>query len=583
MKKLHIYISVLSAMLALAACHKPEYKIPDEGSVTIGFTSFTGKFLDDDRDENLFKSETDEVNHIITIVFPYTYPANSTQNLVEEDLKKVKVTANLDPGCSIEPGILFMDLTKDNPITVVNQRGDRQEWTVRGEIRKSAECSVTSYKLAIDGTSGIIIDSKGTISIPAFDPLVPQKAEIELSFGASITSSINPATDDCDYDAGFKFTVTAQDGTTSREYTVSTTIPDKLSSGMRAGSAKILWTVKLKETYKLENPLMMNSMAVLKDYIVLNTRNEDLLVVSRKDGSKVGTITLPFLSDEAHPNFKITSDDNDNILITSLSAGVGTLKVYRIKGIHGTPELYISCPTGYYKALDKNGNEYDALNQLGRSISVSGSLDGDAVITIPITNGQNIYKFRRWTVGDGVLDTEFEDVEMVDEAITGAWNYACDVIGSDPSNPKADYFVASYAMISPGDGTNNRAGLWMEGSTNRIRCHSPYRSVNWVSSSADYQEFNGGRFVVMNSANGFTWGSDDIVYMYDLSESTLENIAWSCEPAIYGAYKTIGEANGSQTGDCQFGGVSEDGYFMYLYFFFTGGQMVAVQFDCLDI
>ena len=80
MKKLHIYISVLSAMLALAACHKPEYKIPDEGSVTIGFTSFTGKFLDDDRDENLFKSETDEVNHIITIVFPYTYPANSTQN-----------------------------------------------------------------------------------------------------------------------------------------------------------------------------------------------------------------------------------------------------------------------------------------------------------------------------------------------------------------------------------------------------------------------------------------------------------------------------------------------------------------------
>lgn len=583
MKKLHIYISVLSAMLALAACHKPEYKIPDEGSVTIGFTSFTGKFLDDDRDENLFKSETDEVNHIITIVFPYTYPANSTQNLVEDDLKKVKVTANLDPGCSIEPGILFMDLTKDNPITVVNQRGDRQQWIVRGEIRKSNECSVISYKLAVDGTSGIIIDSKGTISIPAFDPLVLQKAEIELSFGASITSSINPATDDCDYNAGFKFTVTAQDGTTSREYTVSTTIPDKLSSGMRAGSAKILWTVKLKEAYNLQKPLMMNSMAVLKDYIVLNTRNEDLLVVRRKDGSKVGTISLPFLSDEAHPNFKITSDDNDNILITSLSAGVGTLKVYRIKGKDGTPELYISCPTGTYKAVDSKGNEYDALNQLGRGISVVGSLDEDAVITIPITNGQNIYKFRRWTVKGGVLNTEFEDVEIVDEAVAGTWNYACDVIGSDPGNPKADYFVASYALISPGDGTNNRAGLWMEGATNKVRCHTPYRSVNWVSSAADYQEFNGGRFVVMNSANGFTWGSDDIVYMYDLAESTLENIAWSCEPAIYGAYKTIGEANGNQTGDCQFGGVSEDGFFMYLYFFFTGGQMVAVQFDCLDI
>ena len=82
---------------------------------------------------------------------------------------------------------------------------------------------------------------------------------------------------------------------------------------------------------------MMTSMAVIKDYIVLNTRNEDMMVVNRKTGAKEGTIKLPFKSSLG--NFKATGDSSDNILVTNLDSK--EIVVYRIKGINGTPTEYI--------------------------------------------------------------------------------------------------------------------------------------------------------------------------------------------------------------------------------------------------
>lgn len=562
MKHLSKYFAVALSALFMASCQQPDFKV-SEAEATKAINSITASFIDDTSEENHFKSEIDYDNHVITIVFPYTYPANTKYNLTEDDLKKVKVVANLDDNCFIEPSILIMDLTQDNIITVINQKKERTDYIVRGEIRKSNACVVTAFKLVDENLVGVVNESTKVISIIKDEAPAKQLAEVELSFGATITGT-DPTKVACDYSKDVKFTVTAQDGKTTAEYTVKVQLPSTLEKGMRPGSGKILWNNKIVDTYAPATPLMMTSMAVIKDYIVLNTRNEDMMVVNRKTGAKEGTIKLPFKSSLG--NFKATGDSSDNILVTNLDSK--EIVVYRIKGINGTPTEYIRYNVG--------GKSY------GRGISVIGSLDKDAVITMPRYEDAGWY-FLRWTVTGGVLNTEPELVTINSSVSAGGWVYNCDVVATDPSNPKSDYFVNSYAKLTGGTTANvDRGTIWIDGATNKDKCHSPYTSSNWVRNALDYVKFNGVGYLIANSVNSFTWGADDMIYLYDLGDANLDNIVWKSEVGIYGSMSNINQANGNACSDVALR-LSDNGYYMYAYFFFAGGQLVCVQFDCLDM
>ena len=562
MKHLSKYFAVALSALFMASCQQPDFKV-SEAEATKAINSITASFIDDTSEENHFKSEIDYDNHVITIVFPYTYPANTKYNLTEDDLKKVKVVANLDDNCFIEPSILIMDLTQDNIITVINQKKERTDYIVRGEIRKSNACAVTAFKLVDENLVGVVNESTKVISIIKDEAPAKQLAEVELSFGATITGT-DPTKEACDYSKDVKFTVTAQDGKTTAEYTVKVQLPSTLEKGMRPGSGKILWNNKIVDTYAPATPLMMTSMAVIKDYIVLNTRNEDMMVVNRKTGAKEGTIKLPFKSSLG--NFKATGDSSDNILVTNLDSK--EIVVYRIKGINGTPTEYIRYNVG--------GKSY------GRGISVIGSLDKDAVITMPRYEDAGWY-FLRWTVTGGVLNTEPELVTINSSVSAGGWVYNCDVVATDPSNPKSDYFVNSYAKLTGGTTANvDRGTIWIDGATNKDKCHSPYTSSNWVRNALDYVKFNGVGYLIANSVNSFTWGADDMIYLYDLGDANLDNIVWKSEVGIYGSMSNINQANGNACSDVALR-LSDNGYYMYAYFFFAGGQLVCVQFDCLDM
>lgn len=562
MKHLSKYFAVALSALFMASCQQPDFKV-SEAEATKAINSITASFIDDTSEENHFKSEIDYDNHVITIVFPYTYPANTKYNLTKDDLKKVKVVANLDDNCFIEPSILIMDLTQDNIITVINQKKERTDYIVRGEIRKSNACAVTAFKLVDENLVGVVNESTKVISIIKDEAPAKQLAEVELSFGATITGT-DPTKVACDYSKDVKFTVTAQDGKTTAEYTVKVQLPSTLEKGMRPGSGKILWNNKIVDTYAPATPLMMTSMAVIKDYIVLNTRNEDMMVVNRKTGAKEGTIKLPFKSSLG--NFKATGDSSDNILVTNLDSK--EIVVYRIKGINGTPTEYIRYNVG--------GNSY------GRGISVIGSLDKDAVITMPRFEDAGWY-FLRWTVTGGVLNTEPELVTINSSVNAGGWVYNCDVVATDPSNPKSDYFVNSYAKLTGGTtASEDRGTIWIDGATNKDKCHSPYTSSNWVRNALDYVKFNGVGYLIANSVNSFTWGADDMIYLYDLGDANLDNIVWKSEVGIYGSMSNINQANGNACSDVALR-LSDNGYYMYAYFFFAGGQLVCVQFDCLDM
>lgn len=555
MKKINSILAVLTAFLfILGGCQQVEDLTPSVSRY--GINSLKASFYGDESSENNFSSEIDYESNTITIVFPYNYPRTSSNVLTMDALKNVRIEANLDDNVTVSPPLLYMDLTKENFITVTDQSKTKKDYKIVAEIRKSAEARITDFSLNTLGISGIIDEDNKTISLISIEEIGEVLAEVSISHGASI--SPDPTSTALNYDQDLALTVTAQNGVDKVVYTVHKDVPNKVDRGMRNGSAKILWSKKLQSDLGITTLHNTTSLAVTKDYVVLNTRNEPGMLLDRKTGTKVGTMPNMGAIQGGLTNFFATADDGDNILISNLAPNAGTYKVWRFKGVNASPELYIDWSASGSTAI-------------GRKLSVKGSLDGDAIITAALMGAAK--SFARWQVKDGVLLSQTPEIIAIN-GIEGAWNNNADVVPTDPADLTADYFVSYYAAP--------RKFAWVDGKTNTIKAQGPEISGNWIQNAADNTLFNGNPYAVNMSINSFTWGSDDKVYLHDASAvTTFTEPIWTTPIGTYGG-KDNGGQNASGTGDAILK-VSNDGYYMYLYFMFTNGCVVCVQYDCIDM
>lgn len=548
-------ISAIAFLMGVSACHSPEeFKPTVERNI---INSLTLSFLDDDSDDNSFTSEIDYVNHVITIVFPYNYPRLSDNVLQMSDLTKMRVTADLDNNVYVYPTLLFLDMTKENVITVKDQSGTSTEYKIVAEIRKSDECAITKFNLTSLGLSGIINESAKTISLISVESIGEAVADVSISHGATI--SPDPATIALNYDQEQKLTVTAQNGTSQSVYTVKKEIPSKIAAGLRANSAKLLWAKKLTDV-GITSSNMTTGIAVTNDYVVINDRgNSNAIYLDGKTGANVGAINISSFAGSL-TNFYATADEGDNILFTNFVASSGAVTMWRVRGVNGTPEKYI---------------EFNATAPIGRKISIQGSLDGNAIITAPYyaTAGQ----FARWQVVNGELKSQTPDL-VISQGL-GSWGNNADVIYSDPTDPTSDYFAAFYSTP--------RNLCWFNGKTNTIKHNGPAISANWIQNAVDYKVFNKVAYVLSNSVNSFTWGTDDSIYLFDLAGNSLDNQPINFGNGglgINGSYgaKALGGVNANGTGDVALK-VSANGYYLYIYFMFTNGYVGCVQCDCIDM
>ncbi len=542
---------IAGVFLGLQSCQKVADLTPPVSRE--GINNITASFENDNSSENVFTSEIDHQNRVITIVFPYNYPRTSQNVLTMDDLSRVRVVANLDDNVTITPSLLFMDLRKDNYITIKDQAKSEKQYKVVAEIRKNSEARITNYELPSLGITGVINEEQKTISLISIEPIGNAMADVSISHGATI--SPDPEKTTLNYDQELQITVTAQNNVDKTIYTVKKAVPKKIPLGLRAGSAKILWAKKLNTDLGISVLNLTGGLAATKDYVVLNTRGLNSIYLDRKTGNVAGTINLGSHAGNL-TNFYNTADDNDNILVCNLAPNAGAFKILRIKGVNGTPEPYI---------------EWNGGLALGRKISVKGSLDGNAIITAPVLAAGN--QFARWQVINGVLQSQVPTIVTI-SGIGGSWNNNADVVYTDPANINSDYFAAYYAAPYK--------FAWVNGATNAIKAFGPAIVSNWISNAADYTVFNGNGYAVQNSINSFTWGSDDAIYLYDAgSASSFTSAIWSAPIGTYGG-KDNGGQNANGTGDVALK-VSDNGYYMYLYFMFTNGQVVCVQFDCIDM
>ncbi len=554
-KNILLLVGILcSALIALNGCQPVEDLTPSVSRH--GINNITASFYGDERADNVFNSEIDYENGIITIVFPYNYPRTSENVLTMSDLTKVRVEANLDDNVTISPALLYFDLTKENYITVTDQSKTKRDYKIVAEIRKSAEAIITDFGLGSLGVAGIIDEENKTISLISIDPIGEVLADASISHGATIDP--DPRAIALNYDEEVTVTVTAQDGVSKSVYTIRKEVPNKVDFGMRQGSARILWTKKIQADLGISTLHMTTGLAVTKDFVVVNTRNESSIYLDRRTGAPVGTMPNMGQIVGSLTNFFATADNGNNILVCNLAPNDGTFKVWKIEGVEGTPELFID--------WNQSGD-----TAIGRKLSVKGDLDGDAIITAAILGDART--FARWQVVDGILLSQVPEIVAI-QGVDAAWWNNADVVATDPSNPTGDYFVSYYALP--------RKFAWVDGNTNTFKAVGPEINSNWIQNAADHVIFNNCPYAASNSVNSFTWGSDDRAYLFDASGvSIFTEPVWSAPVGLYGG-KENGGQNVNGTGDVILK-VSDDGYYMYLYFMFTNGVIVCMQFDCIDM
>lgn len=545
-----LIIALASILFVLNGCQSPEDLTPPVSRD--GINSITASFVGDESSENSFSSEIDHDNGIITIVFPYNYPTNSNKVLTLSELSKMRVSANLDDNVTISPALLYMDLTKENHITLTDQTKMKREYKVVADIRKSAQSAITAFELIEPGLVGVVNEDTKIISIIAIDEIEPTLAKVSLSHGA--TMSPDPTIEKMDYNAEVKITVTAQNGTSTSVYTVKKDVPAKVEIGMREGSGKVLWAKKLQSDLGIVPLNLTGGLAVTKDHVVINTRGEESIYLNRKTGEKEGTLNMSSIVGSL-TNFYNTADDDGNIFVNNLAPNAGSFKIWRIKDVTSTPELYI---------------EYNGGEALGRKISIKGSVDKDAIITAPIY-GEGKH-FLRWEVKNGALVSTTPEKLTISGIEGAAWWDNADIVYSNPSDVNSDYFAAYY--------TPPRKLAWVDGVTHAVKAWGPEISGNWIVNAVDHAMFNNNAYVVQNSINSFTWGSDDTILLFDASSTnSISTPIWKAPIGTYGGKDNAGQ-NANGTGDVVLK-VSDDGYYMHLYFMFTNGQVVCVQFDAI--
>lgn len=552
-------IFVFAALLAvLSGCHEPEELIPSVSAD--GINSITATFADGTGE---FKGYITEGSDEIVIPIPYYFPESSDNQITESQITKMRVTANLDDNVMISPALLYLDLTKENVITLTDQVKAQKQYKIKGEIRKSTACLLEEFKLPSLGMTGVINEVTKTISLVAIEQLEPALAEITMSYHASI--SPDPTAVALDYNSDVEFTVTAHDGVTTNVYTVKKEVPSKLTYGIRPGSAKLMFAKQLKADLAITTDNLTGGIAATGDYIVLNTRNANSVYINAKTGEKVGEIDLGSIKGSL-TNFYNTADADGNVLICNLAPNAGSFKIWKLTSIPGTPELMI---------------EWNGGVAVGRKFSINGSINGDAIITAPIlAAGQ---KIARWTIVGGTLTSQTPEIVTM-SGLTKGWTTNVDVVQTSSKDITSDYFVASYS---------DNTFAWVDGLTNTVSKKLDVISTNYIPSAVDHIGFNNAKYVTLNWINSFSWGAADAVWLLDVSDKTnfegnletktCNSVVWECDRNVYGG-KSVTPAviNANGTGDVALR-VSEDGYYMYLYFMFTNGYVVGYQFDCIDM
>lgn len=567
-KKYLYACAALAATLFMGSCADEEHVATTADrtgitSLTAYFTS--GEYRDKTAVQWYVDGSDDKTDYVIPV--PYYFPEES-DNSTAEAMKAMKVVAKLENNCTIEPGLGVLDLTKKNEFTYTDSKGQSHKITISGEQTRSSKCAMKSFIVNGEMTGVIDEDSK-TISLVTADDLSACTAEVVLDAHATI--SPDPA-EAHDFNDGFEFTVTADNGTDKAVYKVVKNVPPKTDAGYAPGSEKLMFALDMTMLGVTSAPENVHpTLAAVGKFVVLNLGNGSAPQYFLKTtGSKQGEVNLG----SAKATGAITSDVVGNMLICNYAESGQTLEIYKTDDVTKAPTKIIS----YKNMLGV---------AIGARLHVQGDLNKNAVITATPNACNNAI---RWIVKDGKVG-EPENLLLGIPAWGGLDGIAkvCALDAEGSKGAIADYYQGGvcqmYYMPTWSSATNlvqeTDGGAW-----------------GYNTGATDVRDFNNSRYIALFEMGYWpNWGLPGSVFLYDASNpnsvtgavrsSSALKYQWTRNPddATQGdvpdLFGSVGYAADNRFADVLLT-PSADGYFLYIYYASnTHLSFGGLQVDCI--
>lgn len=548
---------MLALALAFTGCAEEENVAPtaNREGITSLSAYFTSGTYQDKLAAQLSTTSSETTDYVIPI--PYYYPEESDY-VPSEDMKAMKVTAKLENNCFLSPGLGVLDLTKKNEFTYTNPYGEQKKITISGQLTHLNKCAIKSFMAEPGDLSGVIDEDSKTISLVTMDDLSKMTADIVLDPHATI--SPDPSVPH-DFNDGFEFTVTADNGVDKSTYKVMKQIPQKMDNGYRAGSEKELF-VNDMTTLGVKDPNAIHpTLACVGNFVVLNLGDGSVPQYFRKaTGSKVGTIALG----EAKATGAIASDNVGNMLICNFADNGQTLNIYKTNDVTKAPTKLISYTNGLGVGI-------------GARLHVQGDLNSNAVITATPYSCNNAI---RWIVKDGRVGNP-ENI-LMSVAAWGAQDDAAKVVGVDAEGKNGsivDYYQGGACQMYYLSDWKTSANLVQNNSGN---------AWGYNTAAIDVRPFNKARYLALFEMGYWPdWGLTGHIYLYDASNPASVTGTTDGSSMLKYAY-TIPDNFGSvgYASDGRFADVlvtpSEDGYFLYIFYASnTHLSFGGIQVDCI--
>lgn len=571
------------AMLALAsACHQPEYVQPtaDRQGITslaayFAFGPYEGQELG-----RLEIADPDVDRYVIPI--PWYFPETS-DDITTPYLTRVRVRASLEANCKIEPALSVLDLTEENHFTYTDATGTSRNIIITGERVKSSKCELLSFSLKRPMLNGIIDKSTRQVSLITANDLSVAEATVTLSAHATI--SPDPA-EAHNYNEGFTFTVTADDGTTKADYYVVKNVPQKIDYGVNTTSAEKLFNLDPSSGLGLPafNTQANVSLAVLDSWLIVNMGDGSAPQYFNKIMATAGgTLKIG----NAVPTGAIASDEQDHLLLCNLAEPGEVFNIWKTSSVNQAPELLYSFT-----------NNQDL--QLGLEMKVIGDVEKEAVISVTYPGLAGVTTSGRFhaihIVGGEVVSSEVIDLFTASGGAffwgSGPANSTCVVAGS----PRMDggWYSSAYSenslrwfkqdlslgSIIPGEGV---------GESEDAPGGGYYVNGNVDPNNLDTKCFNNARYLVLFVSNHFPkWWPGPQLYVFDITGGSLSDRIYNSPQLVFSVpfmyneqYQTGSNEGFGACGDAILA-PSADGYMLYIYYYdHFSGMIGGYSLDCI--
>lgn len=571
------------AMLALAsACHQPEYVQPtaDRQGITslaayFAFGPYEGQELG-----RLEIADPDVDRYVIPI--PWYFPETS-DDITTPYLTRVRVRASLEANCKIEPALSVLDLTEENHFTYTDATGTSRNIIITGERVKSSKCELLSFSLKRPMLNGIIDKSTRQVSLITANDLSVAEATVTLSAHATI--SPDPA-EAHNYNEGFTFTVTADDGTTKADYYVVKNVPQKIDYGVNTTSAEKLFNLDPSSGLGLPafNTQANVSLAVLDSWLIVNMGDGSAPKYFNKIMATAGgTLKIG----NAVPTGAIASDEQDHLLLCNLAEPGEVFNIWKTSSVNQAPELLYSFT-----------NNQDL--QLGLEMKVIGDVEKEAVISVTYPGLAGVTTSGRFhaihIVGGEVVSSEVIDLFTASGGAffwgSGPANSTCVVAGS----PRMDggWYSCAYSenslrwfkqdlslgSIIPGEGV---------GESEDAPGGGYYVNGNVDPNNLDTKCFNNARYLVLFVSNHFPkWWPGPQLYVFDITNGSLSDRIYNSPQLVFSVpfmyneqYQTGSNEGFGACGDAILA-PSADGYMLYIYYYdHFSGMIGGYSLDCI--